>query len=71
MSRRLEAGESKVIAYAPSTNHPMEIKAATIPRYSDVPVATPKSVRGIFNRFSIDRLFYCFHWLIISTFNCL
>lgn len=51
MSRRPEGGESKVNAYAPSTNHPMEIKAATIPRYSDIPVATPRSVRGIFNRF--------------------
>lgn len=51
MSRRLEASESKPIAYAPSTNHPNEIKAATIPRYSNSPVATPRSVRGTFNQF--------------------
>lgn len=61
MSRRPEGGESKVIAYAPPTNHPMEIKAATIPRYSDIPVATPRSVRGIFNQFYINLLLYCFH----------
>ncbi|XP_011698756.1 PREDICTED: uncharacterized protein LOC105456429 isoform X2 [Wasmannia auropunctata] len=46
MSRRLEGGESKAIAYTPSTNHPTEIKAATMPRYSDIPVATPRSVRA-------------------------
>ncbi|XP_077273512.1 potassium two pore domain channel subfamily K member galene isoform X2 [Temnothorax americanus] len=47
MSRRLEGGESKAIAaYAPSTNNPMEIKAATVPRYSDIPLATPRSVRA-------------------------
>lgn len=51
MSRRLEGSELKANAYVPSTNHPNEIKAATIPRYSDIPVATPRSVRGIFNRF--------------------
>lgn len=48
MSRRLEGGEAKAIAYAPSINYPMEAKAATIPRYSDIPVATPRSVRGTF-----------------------
>ncbi|XP_011647627.1 potassium channel subfamily K member 1 isoform X3 [Pogonomyrmex barbatus] len=45
MSRRLEGGDSKAIAYA-SSNHPMEVKAATMPRYSDIPVATPRSVRA-------------------------
>ncbi|XP_012533821.1 uncharacterized protein LOC105835262 isoform X2 [Monomorium pharaonis] len=45
MSRRLE-GEPKPITYASSTNHPMEAKAATMSRYSDIPVATPKSVRA-------------------------
>lgn len=49
MSRRMEGGESKATAYAPSTNHPMEIKSATMPRYSDIPVATPRNVRGTFN----------------------
>jgi len=48
MSRRLEGGESKAIAYTSSINHPIEIKAATMPRYSDIPVATPRSVRGTF-----------------------
>ncbi|KYQ46544.1 TWiK family of potassium channels protein 7 [Trachymyrmex zeteki] len=46
MSRRLEGNESKAIGYTPSTNHPMEIKAATMPRYSDIPMATPRSVRA-------------------------
>lgn len=53
MSRRMEGGESKAIAYAPSTNHPMEIKSATMPRYSDIPVATPRNVRGTFNRYKL------------------
>lgn len=47
MHRRFEGTESKVTsAYVSSTNHPMETKAATMPRYSDLQVATPKSVRG-------------------------
>ncbi|KAL0126735.1 hypothetical protein PUN28_005239 [Cardiocondyla obscurior] len=46
MSRRLEGGESKApIAYGPSVN-PTEMKASTIPRYSDIPVATPRTVRA-------------------------
>ncbi|XP_070153701.1 uncharacterized protein Galene [Polyergus mexicanus] len=47
MQRRFEGTESKVSsAYAPSTNHPMETKAATMPRYLDVRMANPKSVRA-------------------------
>ncbi|XP_011262011.1 uncharacterized protein LOC105254800 isoform X2 [Camponotus floridanus] len=47
MHRRFEGTDSKVSsAYASSTNHPMETKAATMPRYSDIPMATPKSVRA-------------------------
>ncbi|XP_072758263.1 uncharacterized protein Galene [Anoplolepis gracilipes] len=47
MQRRFEGSETKASsAYASSTNHPMETKAATMPRYSDIPVATPKSVRA-------------------------
>lgn len=59
MHRRFEGTESKVSsAYAPSTNHPMETKAATMPRYSDVQMATPKSVRGtLFNKYT-NYLFY-------------
>lgn len=50
MHRRFEGPDSKVSsAYASSTNHPMETKAATMPRYSDIPMATPKSVRGTFS----------------------
>lgn len=47
MQRRFEGPESKVSsAYVSSTNHPMEAKVATMSRYSDIPVATPKTVRG-------------------------
>ncbi|GAB1859539.1 Potassium channel subfamily K member 9 [Camponotus japonicus] len=47
MHRRFEGTDLKVsTAYATSTNHPMETKAATMPRYSDIPMATPKSVRA-------------------------
>ncbi|KAL6432873.1 hypothetical protein ACFW04_006316 [Cataglyphis niger] len=47
MHRRFEGTESKVSsAYVSSTNQPMETKAATMPRYSDLQVATPKSVRA-------------------------
>lgn len=68
MSRRLEGGEPKAIAYAPSTNlHPMETKAATMPRYSDIPVATPRSVRGNFLINFINCLCHC--WLIMSISN--
>lgn len=50
MHRRFEGTESKVSsAYASSTNPPMETKAATMPRYSDISMATPKSVRGTFS----------------------
>lgn len=47
MQRRFEGPESKVSsAYVSSTNHPMEAKVATMSRYSDIPVATPKTVRA-------------------------
>jgi len=49
MPRRLEGGELRASsAYGPSANQPTETKAATMPRYSDVPVATPRSVRGAY-----------------------
>jgi len=47
MPRRFEGSESKPSsAYA--AQNPAENKAATMPRYSDVAVAMPRNVRGIY-----------------------
>ncbi|XP_014479165.1 PREDICTED: uncharacterized protein LOC106746743 isoform X2 [Dinoponera quadriceps] len=48
MPRRFEGNELRAPtgAEALPTNRPTEERAATMPRYSDVPVATPRSVRA-------------------------
>ncbi|XP_067213829.1 uncharacterized protein [Linepithema humile] len=56
MPRRLEGNELRTPSvYGSSANQPTETKAATMPRYSDVPVATPRSVRARMATQSLDR----------------
>lgn len=60
MPRRFDGNEPRVPgADALATNHPTEVKAATMPRYTDAPVATPRNVRG--ERYPFNGINYRIH----------